>query len=151
MTAVSVSIRSSCPISVPSYSVITKFNVVQAETVLIASNDAISVGENALINVNVPIDATGNVSITLNNIVYASKINNGSAVIEITNLSAGKYENVLVVYSGDKNYKGTNTATDIQVSKIYVSWNSEISDTALNVDDNTRISISGTVPKNISG
>ena len=128
-----------------------KFNVIQAQTNLIAGNDSINVGQNATVRVTLSDDATGNVSIKINNILYTSKVANGSAVIYIPNLSAGKYNNLPVVYSGDNNYKGANTTANIQVDKIYVEWTSQIANTTLKVDDTTVISISNTVPGDVSG
>ena len=95
-----------------------KFNVIKSETGLTASDDSIYVGENAEIKVNLAHDATGKVSLSIDNILYSADISNGAAVISIAGLKAGKYENIVVTYSGDKNYNSTTATANIYVSKI---------------------------------
>ena len=63
----------------------------------------ISEGDNETIIVQLPEDATGNVTIKINNEYYMAYLENGKAKFIIPNLKAGKYI-VDAVYSGDNKY-----------------------------------------------
>ncbi len=73
-------------------------------------------GEDSVINVVGPKDATGNVTVLVNGKSYNVVLVNGSAKLTIKDLVAGNY-NVTVTYSGDKNYEKqvirTNFTVDI--------------------------------------
>ena len=64
------------------------------------SADEITEGENATINIELPIDATGNVTTTVNGKTYSSKVENGKTTITIPDLEYGNYT-LPVTYSGD--------------------------------------------------
>ncbi len=63
-------------------------------------------GENATIIVDLPDDATGNVTITVDDVPYTVPVVNGSAIVSVPDLPAGKH-NVTAVYDGDDKYNST--------------------------------------------
>ena len=78
-----------------------------------ASADDIKVGQDAIIEVTLPRDATGNVSIN----GKSAKVENGSAKFVISGLGEGNYT-YEVTYSGDDKYTANTTEVSFAVSKI---------------------------------
>ena len=66
-------------------------------------SEHIEVGDNATITVVVPRDASGNVTIYINNKTYTEKVVNGTAVFTVSGLAHGNYT-VIANYSGDRKY-----------------------------------------------
>ena len=76
----------------------------------------INEGENATIIINLPDDATGNVSLVINNRPYFAKVENGVAKIIIPYLSAGTHK-FIVTYYGDNKYEKATANGTITVNK----------------------------------
>ena len=93
----------------------------------------VKVGENGTITVKLPEDATGNVTVKVGNQTIPVKVENGTAVVNVSDLPVGSYD-VDVAYSGDDKYAGTNTKSHINVAvdiptinaveKLVRGWNS---------------------------
>ena len=81
-----------------------------------ASADEITEGENATINVELPIDATGNVTTTVNGKTYSSPVDNGKAIITIPDLIKGDYT-LPVTYSGDDKYNPLTKDVNLTVKE----------------------------------
>ena len=62
-------------------------------------------------------DATGNISISIGDEIYAGEINDGLLEISIPKLNAGKYD-VKIKYSGDKRYLASQITKELNISKI---------------------------------
>ena len=60
-------------------------------------------GETEVITVNLPANATGNMTFIVDGKTYNKTLENGAASVEITNLALGKHS-LKVIYSGDSNY-----------------------------------------------
>ena len=84
------------------------------EAVINASDVEISVGEFALIEIELPEDATGIVSAVIANDTYLAKAGDGKATLYIPPLDAGEYI-VEITYSGDDNYTEANATALIKV------------------------------------
>ncbi|MEE0025829.1 Ig-like domain repeat protein, partial [Methanobrevibacter sp.] len=80
------------------------------------SADEITEGENATINVELPIDATGNVTTTVNGKTYSSPVDNGKAIITIPDLEYGNYT-LPVTYSGDDKYNSLTKDVNLTVKE----------------------------------
>ena len=78
--------------------------------------DEITEGENATINVELPIDATGNVTTTVNGKTYSSPVDNGKAIITIPDLIKGDYT-LPVTYSGDDKYNSLTNDVNLTVKE----------------------------------
>ena len=96
-------------------------------------------------------NATGNVTISLEGQNYTANVTNGTAVINLDNVTPGTYD-VDVIYSGDDNYNGTTKETTITITQKEPTKH----DTPINVDvrninvgDNATIIV--TVPENATG
>ena len=91
-----------------------KFTVSKATSPISASGDIVVSGEDSQVTVQLPEDATGIVTITVDGKKYSAELVNGKAVFVIPNLPVGKYE-VYVHYSGDKKYDSNSTTTFIVI------------------------------------
>ena len=74
-------------------------------------------GEDVIINVKTQKDATGTVTITINNIKEVINLVNGSATYTLSKVTAGVY-NISAIYSGDDKYLASSNSTSFVVSKI---------------------------------
>ena len=93
------------------------FKINKIDSTIAINVEDIKVGENATIIVNLDSDATGNVTITLDNQNYTVAINEGMAIKVIGGLKAGTYD-VFVKYMGDNNYNSAQNTTKFTVLKI---------------------------------
>ena len=93
----------------------TTFEVVKTQTPISASGDYIEVGDDGTVTVNLPEDATGTVTITVDGKKYKSRVINGKAVFKVPGLTKGVHK-VEVYYSGDDKYDANETTTEIVVN-----------------------------------
>ena len=91
-----------------------KFTVSKATSPISASGDIVVSGDDSQVTVQLPEDATGIVTITVDGKKYSAELVNGKAVFVIPNLPVGKYE-VYVHYSGDEKYDSNSTTTFIVI------------------------------------
>ena len=80
------------------------------------SSSDIYEGENEVIKVVLPKDATGKVSTTINGKEYSANVNNGAANIIVSGLNYGNYV-IEVIYSGDSHYNSVKNKTSFMVDK----------------------------------
>ena len=81
-----------------------------------ATDDSIAYGENAVIIVSLPDDATGNVTVTINGETYSDVVEYGIAVIVVPGLAVGNYTNIEVLYTGDDTYSPGKATANIYVT-----------------------------------
>ena len=93
------------------------FKINKIDSTIAINVEDIKVGENATSIVNLDSDATGNVTITLDNQNYTVAINEGQTIKVIGGLKAGTYD-VFVKYIGDNNYNSAQNTTKFTVLKI---------------------------------
>ena len=68
-------------------------------------------GETEVITVNLPANATGNITFIVDGKTYNKTLENGAASVEIANLALGKHS-LKVIYFGDSNY--TNNTKEVE-------------------------------------
>ena len=73
-------------------------------------------GQNTTVNVKLPEDATGNVTVTVGGKTYTAPVIDGKATITIPELAAGNYT-LPVTYSGDDKYNPLTEEVNITVDK----------------------------------
>ena len=93
-----------------------KFNVNQYDASIKATARTVKLGNNVTVNVVLPSDATGDVSIAINDTVYTGTVEDGAAAIVIPDLGIGSYA-LPVEYSGDGKYGPANTTVTFNVNK----------------------------------
>ncbi|WP_407423628.1 Ig-like domain-containing protein, partial [Methanobrevibacter sp.] len=104
------------------------------------------VGETAVITVNVPEKATGNVTIEINGKKYTQSVEDGKAVFYIDGLTVGD-KTVAVKYDGDDYYVENSTTSQFTVYKC----ESTISATSKDINVGTDEVITVTVPSDATG
>ena len=95
----------------------TKFTISKLPSSVLVNVDDIVVGEDAVVNVVLPDDANGNVTITVNGKNYVAVVKYGVASVTISDLAKGNY-NVSVKYSGDNKYLPGENTTQFSVAKV---------------------------------
>ena len=93
------------------------FKINKIDSTIAINVEDIKVGENATIIVNLDSDATGNVTIIVDNQNYTVAINEGQTIKVISGLKTGTYD-VFVKYMGDNNYNSAQNTTKFTVLKI---------------------------------
>ena len=111
---------------------------VQFTPTLTITTQNINVGDTAIITVNLPSDATGTVTITVNGQTYTEAVSNGSAVFNVSGLSNATHI-ITASYNGDKKYLKVSNTSSIAVSKIKTSIGVKASD--INVGDTESITV----------
>ena len=109
----------------------------------VAAED-IFIGEEAIIRVNLPKDATGIVFVTVDGVKYNVSINKGVGNLVVPGLKLGKH-NVKVEYPGDNTYTSKSNSTTFNV----VRYNPEISLDKNTVKKGENFVV--TLPKDASG
>ena len=94
-----------------------KFNVAKLASTIDIAVDNIKVGENAVIGVALPEDATGEVIISVNGKNYTVMTKYGMASVTISDLANGTYS-VDAFYNGDDIYAPIKNSTAFTVSKV---------------------------------
>lgn len=95
-------------------------------------------GDNATVTVSVTDDATGNITIKINNKSIIKGIVNGKVVFNISKLAAGSYD-VYVTYSGDVKYNIANASDILTISKATANIN--IDNKEINIGDKVNYEI----------
>ena len=101
--------------------------------------------EDGKLVIDVPDDATGNVTVTIDGEEYTVPVEDGKAVVDISDLEPGKHA-VEVTYPGDDKYAPVSNATVIEIPKV---GGYDISVDA-KVDGNS-VDITVNLPKDIDG
>ena len=94
----------------------TSFKVNKLESNLVIDIGEVKLGEDVIINVKTQKDATGTVTITINNIKEVINLVNGSATYTLSKVTAGVY-NISAIYSGDDKYLASSNNTSFAVNK----------------------------------
>ena len=132
------------------YNIVTEngdFKVNKIDSSVAVNVNNIKVGEELTITVNVPSDATGDVTVSVDGKEYNVAIENGKAVKTISGLKADDYT-VTVKYAGDNNYNEATVDAEFSVSKIS-DYNMDISVPEIKEGVNSTISVD--LPKDATG
>ena len=107
----------------------------------------IKVGDDAVISVALPEDATGNVTVNINGKNYTAVVKYGVASVTVPNLANGTYS-VSVFYNGDDTYMPMENSTKFTVSKVS-DYNMTVDIADIIKGENATITV--TVPKDGTG
>ena len=106
------------------------------------SDISITCDENAEIPISLPKNATGTVTVKLNDNIYTASLLNGNCTFALPKLESGNYS-AKITYGGDNNYLSNKTTINIHVksASIYAydmtrSWNSDYDYQVKLVDEN---------------
>ena len=109
----------------------------------------VKVGEDAVIIVNVPKDASGNVTVSVGKDVYNAVISNGSVKVVVSGLDAGNYS-VVASYDGDSNYKASNSTAKFNVAKADVDVKINVGDIKVGETAIITVNLSPSVSGNVT-
>ena len=132
------------------YNIVTEngdFKVNKIDSSVAVNVNNIKVGEELTITVNVPSDATGDVTVCVDGKEYKVAVENGKAVKTISGLKADDYT-VTVKYAGDNNYNEATADAEFSVSKIS-DYNMDIS--VPEIKEGVNFTISVDLPKDATG
>ena len=93
-----------------------KFVIDQVTPTIIINATNAKVGENATINITVSGNATGNVTIYVDDQMFERTLTNHSVILNVTNLTSGNHK-VVVVYEGNQNYTSNINSTSLRIFK----------------------------------
>ena len=100
------------------------------------------------VSVELPEDATGNVTVVIDGKVYdVADVVNGTAIIPVDDLAPGNHT-VEVIYSGDDNYAPASNYTNVEVPKI-IDYEFDLNAEDILKGDKTNITVK--LPKEING
>ena len=107
------------------------------------------VGQNLTVDIRLPDDTTGNVTVTvsINNTNYTANVTNGTAHVDIPNLPAGVY-NTTVYYSGDDKYHSAVKTVEVIVEKVD-EYEFTVTPVDIYVGQNETIKV--VLPKDVNG
>ena len=95
----------------------TVFNVLKLTPPIGIDSPDITVGEDGVITVTVPSDATGTITIEIDGKTYTGDVVNGTAVFIVPGLSEGTHD-IRAYYSGDDRYLPVNATGSINVNPV---------------------------------
>lgn len=115
----------------------------------------ISCGENLIIKISdMPTDASGTITVTINDNTFSNNTSNGKATITIPDLSVGKYD-AQIRYSNDGKYVSGSKTIVVEVTKTNVAMNVQTGDIKygenLNVAVNLNRDATGTLTAMVDG
>ncbi|WP_296878470.1 Ig-like domain repeat protein [uncultured Methanobrevibacter sp.] len=120
------------------------FKVSKNKSTLNITAQNIASGENEVIIFNVPVDATGNVTVTIKGKSYTVPVSGGKGLLVVPDLGAGNYT-VEAKYNGDAKYKSSTNSTKLEVAK------DKLSPDDLKVIDQGNGTVVVVVPENTTG
>ena len=125
----------------------TEFSVEAVDpTISITVPESVVAGENATITVNLPEDATGNVTISVNGTEYNTTVDKGKAVFNVTVNKAGDYT-VNAIYSGDGKYNKAESSNGFKAVQSGAKITAD--DVSIKVGEDALITV--TLPKDATG
>jgi len=127
----------------------TVFYVTQGAPEIIIDVDNVTYGNETLIVVTLPEDATGNVTVKINDTYYVFDTQNlteGKAILPGVILPAGNYT-VEVIYNGDENYTVNTNSANFTVYKAKPMLNITVEDIYYGEEANITV----TVPEGVTG
>ena len=114
-------------------------------------NVAVDVSDNstaANVTVELPEDASGNVTVIIDGVSYnVTNVTGETTIIELNNLTPGNHT-VEVIYSGDDNYTPASNNTTVEIPKIS-DYNFDLSAFDINYGENTNITVK--LPGDVNG
>ena len=125
----------------------TKFTISKLASSVLVNVKDIVVGEDAVISIALPEDATGNVTVNVNGKNYTAVVKYGVASVTVSNLANGTYS-VSVFYNGDDTYMPMENSTKFTVSKVS-DYNMTVDIADIIKGENATITV--TVPKDGTG
>ncbi|WP_458455318.1 Ig-like domain repeat protein [Methanobrevibacter sp.] len=123
------------------------FNVNKYYPTMKAIAESVRVDENAKVNVTLPSDATGTVTITVDGVDYTADVVDGTATVELPVIPEAGPQKFVVTYSGDDKYRPQTTNVEFNVLK----YNANIKATARTVKLGNNVTVNVVLPDDATG
>ena len=119
------------------------FTVNKIDTYCIVSAYPIYVGQDAVINVEVRSnEATGSVSIIVNNKTYTASLVDGKGSVVVSGLTNSTNNTVTATYNGDDKYSSSSNVSFVVVNKVDISFiDVSANSSVINVGENVALTI----------
>ncbi len=108
----------------------TNFNVLKVNIPVTDETITLPDGNSTSYSVNLPADATGTLTVTVDGTDYTSQLVNGKATVNIPELDEGTH-NITVAYSGDSKYEAITKSSIVNVNKTDVTNTTDDNGTAI--------------------
>lgn len=95
----------------------TTFNVLKVKPPVDVESPDITVGDDGIVTVTVPQDATGTITIEIEGVRYTAPIGDGEAIFFVPGLEIGEHD-INAYYSGDDKYLPANATGSINVNPL---------------------------------
>ena len=113
----------------------------------VAFDDGTLTVNSTSVNVDLPFDATGNITVVVSAKSFIKELTDGKATVNIDDLAPGSY-NATVTYSGDGKYESATKIINVNVAKVEV----ELNNNTLVVDSqNASSGVSINLPEDATG
>jgi hypothetical protein len=127
----------------------TSFTVSKVHPNIIVDCDDIYVGDDEIITVNIPSDATGEVSVLVNGESYTSSVIGGIVFFDVSGLKAGRYP-VQAIYFGDEKYTSIVGSNEFRVFKFVTDIKTTAPDIEVGNDGVVKVKLSKDATGNVT-
>ena len=110
------------------------FEVDKLNSTINVNANNITYGENVIVEVTLDTTATGSVTVIIDDKSNSSSVINGKSIIYVSNVDAGENKEVIIKYSGDKNYTKITYNTTFTVFKTNIDFKIDIEDIKIGRD-----------------
>lgn len=126
-----------------------KFGVGKMDTSIVLNVADIIYGQDAVVEVIMNKDASGNVTVSIDGKNKTSEVKDGKAIVNISDLNAGKKE-VTAVYSGDNVYNSNMNSTSFNIAKANTAFVIKAENIKIGSSENIEINVENGVTGNIT-
>jgi hypothetical protein len=127
----------------------TSFTVSKVHSNIIVECDDIYVDDDEIITVNIPSDATGEVSVLVNGESYTSSVIGGIVFFDVSGLKAGRYP-VQAIYFGDEKYTSIVGSNEFRVFKFVTDIKTTAPDIEVGNDGVVKVKLSKDATGNVT-
>ena len=116
----------------------TTFNVIKISVPVTDETITLPDADSTSYSVNLPADATGTLTVTIDGTVYTDQLVNGKATVNVPELSEGTH-NITVSYSGDSKYEAITKSSVVNVNKTDITNTTGDNSTLIDNSTNTTV------------
>ena len=127
----------------------TKTSVLKYNSTTVLEIGVIEVGNDVILTITTPSDATGNITLKINNDIQTLTINNSQTSYTIKNIKRGDYL-ISAVYNGDDKYMESSDSKFIEVDNLNATFNVRIDDIIYGQDAVIQVTLSDDATGNVT-
>lgn len=127
----------------------TQTGVLKYNSTTVLEIGVVEVGEDVILTITTPSDATGNITLKINNDIQTLAINNSQTSYTIKNIKRGDYL-ISAVYNGDYKYMESSDSKFIEVDNLNATFNVRIDDIIYGQDAVIQVTLSDDATGNVT-